>query len=72
MPGLLDQNPPSTSSSTEATRTTKFTHLQIKELHPTFAAEASGVDLANASDEEFQEILAAMAKVRCTLTDNRT
>ena len=66
MPGLLDQTQTSVSSSKEAP-STAFKHLQIKGLHPTFAAEATGVDLANASEEEFQEILAAMAKVCCTL-----
>ena len=65
MPGLLDQTQTSVSSSKEAP-STAFKHLQIKGLHPTFAAEATGVDLANASEEEFQEILAAMAKVCCT------
>jgi len=50
MPGLL--------------KNSEFKHLQIRELHPTFGAEIDGVDLANASDEEFQEVLAAMAKVR--------
>lgn len=38
--------------------------LTVKELHPTFAAEVSGVNFQNLSEEQFQEILAAMAKVR--------
>ena len=37
--------------------------LSIKPLHPTFAAEVEGVDFQNLTDETFQEILAAMAKV---------
>ena len=41
-----------------------FKTLTVKGLHPTFAAEVSGVDFQNLSEEQFQEILAAMAKVR--------
>ena len=41
-----------------------FKTLTVKELHPTFAAEVSGVNFQNLSEEQFQEILAAMAKVR--------
>ena len=50
MPGLLQSE--------------SFQKLQIKPLHPTFAAEVEGVDFQNLSDEVFDEILAAMAKVR--------
>lgn len=52
MPGLLAETTPPASS-----------RLQIKELHPTFGAEIEGIDLSNASDAEFQEILSALAKV---------
>jgi len=40
-----------------------FKTIQVKKLHPTFAAEVSGVDFENVSEEQFSEILAAMAKV---------
>ncbi|KAI1116560.1 alpha-ketoglutarate-dependent 2,4-dichlorophenoxyacetate dioxygenase [Nemania sp. NC0429] len=39
-----------------------FETIKVKQLHPTFAAEISGVDFENLSDEQFSEILAAMAK----------
>ena len=39
-----------------------FRHLEIKELHPTFGAEITGSNFQQMQDEEFQEILAAMAK----------
>lgn len=43
----------------------EFKTLQIKKLHPTFGAEVSGVDFTKPiPDDVFQEILAAMAKVR--------
>ena len=60
MPGLVQASNTDASAGNGATQ--QFKHLQIKELHPTFAAEASGIDLAHASEEQFQEILAAMAK----------
>lgn len=42
----------------------EFKTLKIKPLHPTFAAEIEGVDFSKAvSDEVFNEILAASAKV---------
>lgn len=41
-----------------------FKTIEVKKLHPTFAAEVSGVDFENVSEEQFSEILAAMAKVR--------
>lgn len=41
-----------------------FKTIEVKELHPTFAAEVSGVDFEHVSEEQFKEILAAMAKVR--------
>lgn len=52
MPGLLkDEEHP-------------FKTIKVKKLHPTFAAEILGVDFQNLSEEQFSEILAAMAKVR--------
>lgn len=42
----------------------EFKTFRVKELHPNFGAELEGVDFPNPSDEQFQEILAAMAKVR--------
>jgi alpha-ketoglutarate-dependent 2,4-dichlorophenoxyacetate dioxygenase len=45
-------------------QTSTFQKLNIKPLHPTFGAEIEDVNLSNVSDETFQEILAAMAKVR--------
>lgn len=41
-----------------------FETIRVKQLHPTFAAEISGVDFENLSEEQFSDILAAMAKVR--------
>jgi len=50
MPGIISQ---------------PFKTLTVKELHPTFGAEVSGIDFTQpVPDEQFQEILAAMAKVR--------
>lgn len=43
--------------------TPSFKTIQVKELHPTFAAEVTGVDFPDVPDEQFAEILAAMAKV---------
>ncbi|OQU99683.1 hypothetical protein CLAIMM_05283 [Cladophialophora immunda] len=40
----------------------EFKTITIQKLHPTFAAEVEGVDFQNLSDEQFNEILAAMAK----------
>jgi alpha-ketoglutarate-dependent 2,4-dichlorophenoxyacetate dioxygenase len=37
--------------------------ITIKELHPTYGAEIRGADFQNMSDEQFQDIKAAMAKV---------
>ncbi|KAL7622144.1 hypothetical protein AAE478_007646 [Parahypoxylon ruwenzoriense] len=48
MPGLIQESP--------------FKTITVKELHPTFAAEVSGVNFQDLSEEQFQEILAAMAK----------
>ncbi|KAI0169298.1 taurine catabolism dioxygenase [Hypoxylon sp. FL1284] len=48
MPGLIQESP--------------FKTITVKELHPTFAAEVSGVNFQNLSDEQFEEIVAAMAK----------
>ena len=52
MPGLL------------LTPETELKTLQIKKLHPTFAAEIEGVDFSKPiPDDVFNEILAASAKV---------
>ena len=52
MPGLL------------LTPETDFKILNIKKLHPTFAAEVEGVDFSKPlPDDVFREILAASAKV---------
>ncbi|KAI1141328.1 taurine catabolism dioxygenase [Hypoxylon sp. FL0543] len=48
MPGLIQESP--------------FKTITVKELHPTFGAEISGVDFQNVSEEQFKEIVAAMAK----------
>ncbi|KAI1307151.1 alpha-ketoglutarate-dependent 2,4-dichlorophenoxyacetate dioxygenase [Xylaria venustula] len=50
MPGLVKEDEAS------------FKTIEIKELHPTFAAEVLGVDFEDVSDEQFAEIMAAMAK----------
>lgn len=40
-------------------------YITIKELHPTFGAEVSGIDFsAPVPDEDFQDTLAAVTKVR--------
>lgn len=52
MPGLVNEE------------TRPFKTIEVKELHPTFAAEVLGVDFEDVSEEQFSEILAAMAKVR--------
>ncbi|TGJ86403.1 hypothetical protein E0Z10_g2377 [Xylaria hypoxylon] len=39
-----------------------FKTFEVKELHPTFAAEITGVNFDDVSEEQFSEILAAMAK----------
>lgn len=47
-----------------AKTTPRFEHITVTELHPTFAAEISGVDFSfPISEEIFQEILAAVTKV---------
>ncbi|KAI8945174.1 alpha-ketoglutarate-dependent 2,4-dichlorophenoxyacetate dioxygenase [Xylaria longipes] len=50
MPGLVKEEEP------------RFKTIEVKELHPTFAAEVSGVNFDDVSEEQFSEILAAMAK----------
>ena len=46
----------------------KFKILSIKELHPTFGAEVSGLDFSqNIPDDAFEEVLKAMAKVNTLL-----
>lgn len=49
MPGLIQESP--------------FKTITVKELHPTFAAEVSGVNFQDLSEEQLSEIIAAMAKV---------
>lgn len=49
MPGLIQESP--------------FKTIAVKELHPTFGAEVSGVNFQDLSDEQFREIVSAMAKV---------
>ncbi|KAJ4363371.1 hypothetical protein N0V83_009664 [Neocucurbitaria cava] len=39
-----------------------FKTIRVKELHPTFGAEIEGVDFLSPSDEQFEEVLRAMAK----------
>ncbi|KAI2601759.1 taurine catabolism dioxygenase [Hypoxylon sp. NC1633] len=48
MPGLIQESP--------------FQTITVKELHPTFGAEVSGVNFQDLSEEQFSEILAAMAE----------
>jgi formylmethanofuran:tetrahydromethanopterin formyltransferase len=50
MPGLVNQ-------------ATSFRTISVKKLHPSYGAEIVGADFHNMSDEQFQEIKAAMAKV---------
>ncbi|KAF2731330.1 alpha-ketoglutarate-dependent 2,4-dichlorophenoxyacetate dioxygenase [Polyplosphaeria fusca] len=52
MPGLVQKTP----------TTASFKTIVVKELHPTFGAEIEGVNFPNPSNEQFDEILAAMAK----------
>jgi len=49
MPGVVQESP--------------FKTFTVREIHPTFGAEVEGVDFQNLTDESFQEIIAAMAKV---------
>ncbi|KAF2465679.1 alpha-ketoglutarate-dependent 2,4-dichlorophenoxyacetate dioxygenase [Lindgomyces ingoldianus] len=48
MPGLVQES--------------TFKTITVKELHPTFGAEIEGVNFPNPSEEQFKEVLAAMAK----------
>ncbi|KAI6082968.1 taurine catabolism dioxygenase [Hypoxylon rubiginosum] len=48
MPGLVQETP--------------FKTITVNELHPTFAAEVTGVNFQDVSEEQFAEIVAAMAK----------
>ena len=41
----------------------EFKTFRVKELHPSFGAEIEGVEFPNPSDEQFDELLRAMAKV---------
>lgn len=53
--------------SKPSSATPAFQHLIVKELHPTFGAQISGVDFAKPLDDVvFIEILAAIAKVGCS------
>lgn len=42
----------------------EFKTITVEKLHPTFGAEVRGVNFQDLSDEQFNEIFAAMAKVR--------
>ena len=47
--------------------TSGYRTITVRELHPSFAAEVNGVNWNNVTDEQFDEIVQAMAKVRITL-----
>jgi alpha-ketoglutarate-dependent 2,4-dichlorophenoxyacetate dioxygenase len=47
----------------ELVQESPFKTITVKELHPTFCAQVDGVNFPNPSEEQFQEVLAAMAKV---------
>lgn len=49
MPGLVQESP--------------FKTITVKELHPTFGAEIEGAKFDDTTDEQFEEIKAALAKV---------
>ena len=50
----------------------EFKTVKITKLHPSFGAEVTGVDFSQSlSDEVFQEIRAAMAKVNTSPSANR-
>jgi alpha-ketoglutarate-dependent 2,4-dichlorophenoxyacetate dioxygenase len=50
------------------TQNYNFKTLSIKELHPTFGAEVSGIDFSqDIPDDVFEEILKAMALVNPVL-----
>lgn len=57
MPGLVQESP--------------FKTITVKELHTTFGAEIEGADFENTTDEQFEEIKAALAKV-CGLYFSRS
>ncbi|SPO07495.1 uncharacterized protein DNG_10189 [Cephalotrichum gorgonifer] len=40
----------------------EFSRISVRELHPTFAAEVSGIDWTNVDDETLEEIKAAVHK----------
>jgi len=50
MPGLLTDG-------------SRFKTIQVEKLHSTFGAEVRGVDWHNVTEEQFDEILQAMAQV---------
>ena len=53
MPGLIQETP--------------FKTFTVNELHPTFAAEITGANFQDMSEEGLQEVRAVMAKVRLLL-----
>ncbi|KAF2098050.1 alpha-ketoglutarate-dependent 2,4-dichlorophenoxyacetate dioxygenase [Rhizodiscina lignyota] len=48
MPGIIQETP--------------FKTITVKELHPTFGAEIIGVNFPNPDEEQYREVLAALAK----------
>ncbi|KAH9866570.1 hypothetical protein J1614_008260 [Plenodomus biglobosus] len=42
---------------------TQFKTFSVTELHPTFGAEIQGVEFPDPSEEQFEELLRAIAKV---------
>lgn len=46
----------------------QFSTIAVRELHPTFGAEIKGVDFDNLSDEQFNEVKTALAKVNQRLS----
>jgi alpha-ketoglutarate-dependent 2,4-dichlorophenoxyacetate dioxygenase len=53
------------------TESEQFNLITIKELHPTFGAEISGVDFRKrVTDKVFSEILDAITRVRFALSSN--
>lgn len=49
-----------------ATARPSFETITVKELHPTFAAEIEGVDFQKLSDQQYEEVIGALAKVSRT------
>lgn len=42
--------------------------ITVKALHPTFAAEVQGVDFSQLSNKQLDEVVAALAKVRTSVS----